>query len=126
MKKMITEISRNIKTGKLILILCVLFAVLTAAVGCTDDKSGALEGTYSLSISGAGNASYTFSADGTGVRSYTAGEQEIVEEFSYSVDVETITFIWKDSKKTVSHSFAMGSVGKREAIWINEEIYYKQ
>ena len=109
--------------GALIIVLC---AVLLLTPPSQAGEPVELEGVYSIAINGIGGSSYTFRADGSGVRTYFAEEVENTEEFSYVVTDKTITFNWKDSGKTDSHSFEYGTMGKVDVIFINEVTYYKQ
>ena len=122
-KKRIIIISSAILCVSLIA-LCILFAILNNSGPASGTVE--LEGVYSISIDGIGGSSYTFRADGSGVRSYFAEDVENTEEFSYSIADKTISFVWKDSGKTDSHSFEIGKMGEVDVIFINEVTYYKK
>ena len=112
-------------------IICILLVALCFVLTVFNNSDGKapvaeLEGVYSISVGGIGGSSYTFRSDGSGVRSYFAEDVENTEEFSYSIVGKTITFNWKDSGKTDSHSFETGKMGGTDVVFINEVTYYKQ
>lgn len=125
------------KKIKILIFVAALAAIAFCLAGCKKpDASGEpsgpdyISGSYALSINNAGSALYEFEADGTGSLAYSDSNGDVVNEsFTYEIKGElgerTITFVWKESGKTTTHSFATGSENGRDTVYINDEVYFK-
>ena len=126
-----------IKNIRVLILATAFIALVLFLAGCkkseeSDEPSNPeyISGSYVLSINNAGSALYEFNNDGTGSLAYSDSNGDVVNEtFTYEIKGElgerTITFVWKESGKTTTHSFATGSEDGRDAIYINEEVYWK-